>query len=104
MYMLAVGASMCLLVNVVFAVVSRFAVVTRRNGDLRKLAAILGIVVILASANVTQDSLLIVHNSPPADSVGNLRLGYSTNGGFASAADCFAVEYTRYYPCSKNNL
>lgn len=54
---------------VVLAVVSRFAVVARRDRNLRKLATALRVVVILARRNVTQNSLLVLHDSPPARSL-----------------------------------
>ena len=50
---------------IVFAVVSCFTVFTGCYGNLRKLATALRVVVILASANVAQNSLLIFHDLPP---------------------------------------
>ena len=62
------------LLLVVTAVMSRFAVFAGCNGNLRKLATTLSVVVILARINVAHNSLLIFHNSPPAKSVGILPL------------------------------
>lgn len=56
-----------LLLFVVFAVVGRFAIVTRRHGYLRKLATTATVlrVVMFANANVAQNCLLIFHFAPP---------------------------------------
>ena len=60
-----------LLVNVVSAVVSRFAVLAGRDRYLRQLATALNAVVILAGAHVAHYGLLILHFAPPATSLHN---------------------------------